>query len=95
MLFAYKTSRHQKRTIANISPFTMILKGVISADVGGGAKMYKNAFFTEEFATAHPDKVGMLLIPFEGEIRGKPQIFNDFFFSLPLIAQLLFCNVVF
>jgi hypothetical protein len=38
----------------------MILKGVISADVGGGAKMYKNAFFTEEFAVSNPEKAGML-----------------------------------
>eukprot|EP00026_Physarum_polycephalum_P000045 Phypoly_transcript_00045.p1 GENE.Phypoly_transcript_00045~~Phypoly_transcript_00045.p1 ORF type:complete len:1883 (+),score=230.21 Phypoly_transcript_00045:40-5688(+) len=52
--------RYQKRTVVNISPFTMILKGVISADVGGGAKMYKNAFFTEEFAKAHPEKVAVI-----------------------------------
>lgn len=54
--------RYQKRVLANISPFTMILKGVISADVGGGSKMYKDAFFTDEFAITNPDKAGMAVI---------------------------------
>jgi len=49
--------RYQKGLPSNnISPFTMVLKGVISADVGGGTKMYQEAFFTDEFAITHPDK---------------------------------------
>jgi len=42
---------------SNISPFTMILKGIISADVGGGTKMYRDAFFTQEFAASNPEKL--------------------------------------
>lgn len=38
----------------------MVLKGVISADVGGGSKMYKQAFFTDEFALANPDKKAVI-----------------------------------
>lgn len=49
--------RYQKRGATNISPFTMVLKGVISADVGGGSKMYKH-FFSDEFVAANPDKSG-------------------------------------
>ena len=32
----------------NISPFTMVLKGVIDAAVNGGVHMYKDAFFNAE-----------------------------------------------
>jgi len=49
--------RYQKSSEANISPFTMVLKGIISADIGGGTKLYKEAFFSKEFLTKHPEKV--------------------------------------
>jgi hypothetical protein len=40
----------------NISPFTMVLKGVIDAAVNGGVSMYQDAFFTAEYAKENPTK---------------------------------------
>lgn len=39
----------------NINPFTMRLQGIICADVMGGISKYQQAFFTPEFARAHPE----------------------------------------
>jgi len=44
------------KNIANISPFTMVLKGVIDAGVNGGVDMYKKAFFAPDFLQSNPDK---------------------------------------
>lgn len=52
--------RYQKSNESNISPFTMVLKGIISADVGGGTKMYKDAFFSKDFASQHPEKADVI-----------------------------------
>jgi len=40
----------------NISPFTMVLKGVIDAAVNGGVSLYQEAFFTTEYLKENPDK---------------------------------------
>jgi dedicator of cytokinesis protein 3 len=40
----------------NVSPFTMVLKGVIDAAVNGGVKMYKDAFFNQDYFQQNPDK---------------------------------------
>jgi len=40
----------------NVSPFTMVLKGVIDAGVNGGAKMYQDAFFSSNYLQENPDK---------------------------------------
>ncbi|ELR23221.1 SH3 domain containing protein [Acanthamoeba castellanii str. Neff] len=39
----------------NVSPFTMVLKGVIDAAVNGGVMRYEQAFLNNGYAEEHPD----------------------------------------
>ncbi|EGG21230.1 SH3 domain-containing protein [Cavenderia fasciculata] len=48
--------KHENGNDTNISPFTMILKGVIDAAVNGGVNMYKQVFFSKEYLVDNPDK---------------------------------------
>ena len=48
--------KHENGTKENISPFTMILKGVIDAAVNGGVNIYRDAFFSPEYLNENSDK---------------------------------------
>jgi hypothetical protein len=48
---------------SNVSPFTMVLKGVIQAAVNGGVDMYEQAFLNPTYEAEHPkdkDKINLL-----------------------------------
>eukprot|EP01132_Coremiostelium_polycephalum_P004848 gene4848-6043_t len=49
-------SKHEHGTESSISPFTMVLKGVIDAAVNGGVNLYKEVFFSPEYLVENPDK---------------------------------------
>ena len=48
---------YQNNPSEKISPFTMILKGVVDAAVNGGTDKYKDAFFNEQYAGENPTKI--------------------------------------
>jgi len=50
--------KYERGTETNISPFTMVLKGVIDAAVNGGVNLYKQAFFVPEYVLQNPSHVG-------------------------------------
>ncbi|GAM25576.1 hypothetical protein SAMD00019534_087510 [Acytostelium subglobosum LB1] len=43
------STKHENGVEANLSPFTMVLKGVIDAAVNGGVNMYKKVFFSPDY----------------------------------------------
>eukprot|EP01133_Synstelium_polycarpum_P010994 gene10994-12806_t len=50
------SGKHENGNEANISPFTMVLKGVIDAAVNGGVNMYKQVFFSADYLRENSDK---------------------------------------
>jgi len=49
-------TKHENGGRDNISPFTMVLKGVIDAAVNGGTKLYRDAFLSADYLVIQPDK---------------------------------------
>lgn len=55
----------------NVNPFSMALNGAVDAPVNGGVPMYKNAFLTDEFLVANPQKAGWvdrLRVAIDGQV---------------------------
>ncbi|EFA76537.1 hypothetical protein PPL_10305 [Heterostelium album PN500] len=50
-------NKHEHGNESNISPFTMVLKGVIDAAVNGGVNMYKQVFFSKQYLEENKDKL--------------------------------------
>ncbi|EGC38812.1 hypothetical protein DICPUDRAFT_27977 [Dictyostelium purpureum] len=53
---AEMTNKYESGIDPNISPFTMVLKGVIDAAVNGGVGLYKEVFFSQQYLDENPDK---------------------------------------
>ncbi len=75
------TQKYERGTESNINPFTMVLKGVIEADVNGGVARYQDAFFVPEYIEQNPDHAD--------RVNKLKQCLNDqVFFSLLLFIFL-------
>ncbi|XP_067931500.1 dedicator of cytokinesis protein 4-like isoform X2 [Watersipora subatra] len=71
MLVGYQSDKQMDQ-----KELSMSLKGTIDAQVNGGIPMYQNAFYSPEYAAAHPEHAD-LLNDFKQCVRQHVSILND------------------